>query len=66
MTKGFVALDGVSLTVAALDRRGFEVALIPHTATHTTLGALREGDLVNVETDIIAKYVERLLGERKR
>lgn len=64
--KGFVTLDGVSLTVAALDRSGFEVALIPHTAAHTTFGALRAGDLVNFEADIIGKYVERLLGERKK
>ena len=62
--KGFVALDGVSLTVATLDRDGFEVALIPHTAAHTTLGALRAGDLVNFEADIIGRYVERILGER--
>jgi len=66
VAKGFVTLDGVSLTVAALDRRGFEIALIPHTASHTTLGALREGESVNFEADIIGKYVERLLGERKR
>lgn len=62
--KGFVTLDGVSLTVAALTRTTFDVALIPHTAARTTLGALREGDLVNVEVDIVAKYVERLLEGR--
>lgn len=66
VAKGFVTLDGVSLTVAALDRQGFEIALIPLTASHTTLGALREGESVNFEADIIGKYVERLLGERKR
>ncbi len=64
--KGFIALDGVSLTVAALTRTTFGVALIPHSAQRTTLGALREGDLVNVEVDIIAKYVERLLDGRQR
>ncbi len=71
--KGFVALDGVSLTVAAVDpprgaraKGSFDVALIPHTARNTTLGTLREGDLVNVEADIIAKYVERLLEARER
>ena len=63
--KGFITLDGVSLTVAALARRTFDVALIPHSAQRTTLGSLREGDLVNVEVDIIAKYVERLLDARK-
>src|SRR5919201_1328414 len=62
--KGFVALDGVSLTIAALGRSSFDVALIPHTAERTTLGALREGDLVNLETDVVAKYVERLAGKR--
>lgn len=62
--KGYVALDGVSLTVASLARATFEVALIPHTARSTTLGALREGDPVNVEVDIVGKYVERMLGAR--
>lgn len=63
--KGFVALDGVSLTVAALDRTSFDVALIPHTARRTTLGSVRTGDSVNIEVDIIGKYVERLLEARK-
>jgi riboflavin synthase len=62
--KGFIALDGVSLTVAAVAKTSFDVALIPHTASRTTLGALREGDLVNVEVDVIGKYVERLLEGR--
>lgn len=61
--KGFITLDGVSLTVAALAKTTFDIALIPHSAQRTTLGSLREGDLVNVEVDIIGKYVERLLGE---
>lgn len=64
--KGFIALDGVSLTVAGLARTTFDVALIPHTARGTTLGLLREGDLVNLEVDMIAKYVERLLESRER
>lgn len=64
--KGFITLDGVSLTVAALAKTTFDIALIPHTAQRTTLGALREGDLVNVEVDIIAKYVERLLDGSQR
>ncbi|MGH9278200.1 MAG: riboflavin synthase [Acidimicrobiales bacterium] len=61
--KGSVAVDGVSLTV--LDVRGgsFTVAVIPHTAEVTTLGRRRPGDRVNVEFDVLAKYVERLLGE---
>src|SRR5438445_253056 len=59
--KGFITLDGVSLTVAGLGKTFFEIALIPHTAERTTLGALASGDLVNVETDVLAKYVERLL-----
>jgi riboflavin synthase len=59
--KGFIAIDGVSLTIAAIAKTTFDVALIPHSAQRTTLGSLREGDLVNVEVDIIGKYVERLL-----
>jgi riboflavin synthase len=65
--KGSIAIDGVSLTVAAVGRGTFDVALIPHTAQQTTLGSLRERDTVNVEVDVIAKYVERLLaGHRTR
>ena len=59
--KGSVAVDGVSLTVAALDGTGFAVALIPHTLAETTLGALAGGEAVNLEVDVLAKYVERLL-----
>ena len=59
--KGSVAVEGVSLTVAALDGAGFAVALIPHTLAETTLGGLARGDSVNLEADILAKYVERLL-----
>ena len=62
--KGSVALDGVSLTVSALDEAGFEVSLIPETLQRTTLGSLREGAAVNVEVDILAKHVERLLAAR--
>jgi riboflavin synthase len=58
--KGSIALDGVSLTVAALIRDGVEVALIPFTLGHTTLGSLQAGDDVNVEVDLLAKYAERL------
>jgi riboflavin synthase len=59
--KGSVAVDGASLTIAALDDAGFAVALIPHTLAATTLGALQPGDSVNLEADVLAKYVERLL-----
>jgi len=62
--KGFIGLDGVSLTVAAVTADRFEVALIPHTAQHTTLGSLQPGAPVNVEVDVLAKYVERLLEAR--
>jgi riboflavin synthase alpha subunit len=59
--KGSIAVGGVSLTIAALDEDGFEVALVPHTLAATTLAALRAGDEVNLEADVLAKYVERLL-----
>jgi riboflavin synthase len=59
--KGSITVDGVSLTVAAVDETGFEVALIPHTLEVTTLGELTLGDAVNLETDVLAKYVEKLL-----
>jgi riboflavin synthase len=59
--KGSIAVDGVSLTVAAVDETGIAVALVPHTLERTTLGARAPGDPVNVEVDILAKYVERLL-----
>jgi riboflavin synthase alpha subunit len=60
--KGSVGVDGVSLTVAALDDAGFAVALVPHTLEVTTLGRLEPGDEVNLEADVLAKYVERLVG----
>ncbi len=59
--KGSVTIDGVSLTVAALTETGFRVALIPHTLEVTTLGLRSPGDTVNLEMDVLAKYVERLL-----
>ena len=58
--KGSVTADGVSLTIAALDDSGFAVALVPHTLEVTTLGTLAPGDEVNLEADVLAKYVERL------
>lgn len=59
--KGSVAVDGVSLTVAAVTETGFEVVIIPHTAAVTTLGRVRPGDAVNLEADVVGKYIERLL-----
>ena len=58
--KGSIAVDGVSLTIAGLREGAFEVALIPHTLEVTTLGALEPGDEVNLEVDVLAKYVEKL------
>jgi riboflavin synthase len=59
--KGSVAVEGVSLTVTDLDDTGFSVALVPHTLAVTTLGGLAPGDDVNIEVDVLAKYVERLV-----
>ncbi|MGH3024114.1 MAG: riboflavin synthase [Gaiellaceae bacterium] len=59
--KGSIAVEGVSLTIAALTAEGFTVALVPHTLSATTLGALAVGDKVNLEADVLAKHVERLL-----
>jgi riboflavin synthase len=58
-SKGSVAVDGVSLTLVEVETERFSVALIPHTLSVTTLGRLRSGDSVNIETDLLAKYVER-------
>jgi riboflavin synthase len=62
-SKGSIAVDGVSLTLVAVEDDRFSVALIPHTLTVTTLGRRRIGDRVNLETDILAKYVERQLSK---
>ena len=59
--KGSIAVDGVSLTVSAVDGEAFEVSLIPETLERTTLGALAPGRAVNLEVDVLAKYVEKLL-----
>lgn len=59
--KGSVTIDGVSLTIAGITNRGFTVALIPHTLEVTTLGLRRAGEEVNLEMDVLAKYVERLM-----
>lgn len=60
--KGSIAVDGISLTVNRVDREGFDVAIIPHTAEHTTFGEKHAGARVNLEVDLIGKYVEKLLG----
>ena len=59
--KGSVALDGISLTVAAVDGEGFSVSTIPHTVAQTNLNQRRRGDPVNLETDVVGKYIEKLL-----
>ena len=65
MNKGFITADGVSLTIVDLDDSSFFVSLVAYTMEHTTLGGKRPGDIVNLEADVIAKYVEDLK-ERKR
>ncbi len=62
--KGSITINGVSLTVNSCERDRFSVSIIPHTLASTTLGALREGDPVNIEVDMIGKYVEKLLTEK--
>lgn len=62
-SKGSVALDGVSLTVNEVENDTFGVNIIPHTAVHTTLGALKPGDAVNMEIDMLARYVARLIAK---
>ena len=58
--RGFIAVDGVSLTVIHCDTTSFKVSLVGYTRQYTTLGEKRPGDLVNLEVDIVAKYIERL------
>jgi len=60
VNKGFIAVDGISLTVIGFDDFSFSVSLVTYTREHTTLARLKPGDIVNIEVDIIAKYVERL------
>lgn len=64
--KGSICVDGVSLTVNAVDGEGFEVALIPHTISHTAFATTALGDAVNLEVDLVARYVERLLSAEAR
>lgn len=61
--KGSIAVDGISLTLVNVERNRFSVALIPHTLAVTTLGQRKVGDTVNIETDILGKYVQKLVGE---
>lgn len=63
--KGSVAVDGISLTINNCDINGFDVSIIPHTAKLTTIGFKKAGDLVNIETDMIGKYVERFVGGKR-
>lgn len=63
IAKGSVAIDGISLTINTVDKQGFEVAIIPHTAAETTIGFRHAGDAVNIETDMIGKYVEKFITE---
>jgi riboflavin synthase len=62
--KGSVAVDGTSLTINRCDHTAFEVSIIPHTAARTTIGLKKTGDAVNIETDMIGKYVERFIQNR--
>lgn len=64
VAKGSITVDGISLTINGVSERGFSVAIIPHTAKVTTLGLKQANDPVNLESDLIGKYVERLLQER--
>ena len=59
--KGSIAIDGISLTVAGLDNKSFSVSVIPHTAASTTLSLKKTGDVVNLENDVVGKYIERFL-----
>jgi riboflavin synthase len=61
--KGSVAVDGISLTIAAVERNGFSISIIPETLKRTTLGGAKIGDIVNIETDIIVKTIKRQLDE---
>ena len=63
--KGSIAVDGTSLTIFAVDSTSIKLSLIPHTVTHTVLGQKKAGDIVNIESDMLAKYVERLCGDAK-
>ncbi len=59
--KGSIAIDGISLTVAKVDTKGFQVSVIPHTGSETTLLSKTKGDIVNLECDVVGKYIEKLM-----
>lgn len=63
--KGSIAVNGVSLTVVSVNKNSFSVSLIPHTISHTNLGDLNNGDTVNIEVDMMAKYLEKLISPQK-
>lgn len=65
LPKGSIAIDGISLTVTTVTNVGFSIALIPHTVSETTLGFKKVGDRVNLETDMLGKYVERMLNYKE-
>jgi riboflavin synthase len=65
VAKGSLAIEGISLTVAAIEETNVQVAIIPHTAEVTNLRSLKPGDPVNLEVDVIAKYVEKMIGAKK-
>lgn len=62
--KGSVSIDGISLTISAVDKNIFEIAVIPHTLENTTFKYLKNGDFVNIETDILGRYVEKFLSAK--
>jgi len=64
--KGSVAIDGISLTVATLNEKGFQVSIIPHTSKQTTLLNKKEGDRVNIECDMMAKYIEKFINQTQQ
>jgi len=66
VSKGSVAVDGVSLTLVDVEESRFSVALIPHTLAHTTLGSKKPGDPANLETDLLAKYVQKCQSQQKK
>ena len=66
MEKGSIAIDGISLTVAAVGPDSFKVSIIPHTLKETVLGSKRVGDRVNLENDVIGKYISKFLGREEK
>lgn len=64
--KGSIAIDGISLTLSAVDKNAFNLSIIPHTMEETTLSNKNVGDTVNIETDIVGRYIEKFISEKKR